>query len=91
MTLAHLACQDVFLVTVIKNNANVMMALKWLDSVRVSIVSQKHTTRMHCLPLPEQYQDSLNHSLAILRTLSQCAARAALYTLLQESKGEANP
>jgi hypothetical protein len=35
MTLAHLACQDVFLVTVIRNNANVMMALKWLDLVRV--------------------------------------------------------
>eukprot|EP00892_Ulva_mutabilis_P006462 jgi/Ulvmu1/4188/UM019_0167.1 len=31
LTLAHIACQDVFLVAVVKNNANVVMALKWLD------------------------------------------------------------
>lgn len=33
LTLAHIACQDVFLVAVVKNNANVVMALKWLDLV----------------------------------------------------------
>lgn len=33
LTLAHIANRDIFLVAVVRNNANVVMALQWLSSV----------------------------------------------------------
>jgi hypothetical protein len=34
LTLAHVANRDIYLVAVVRNNANVVMALQWLHSVR---------------------------------------------------------
>jgi hypothetical protein len=34
LTLAHVSNGDIFLVVVVRNNANIMMALQWLNAVR---------------------------------------------------------
>ena len=46
LALAHIANRDVFLVAALRNNANVMMALQWLDAV----CTAQHCASAACTP-----------------------------------------
>jgi hypothetical protein len=98
LTLAHVSCQDVFLVCVVKNNANVVMALKWLDSVRCCCGTENCPTVMNLLRQLQPcgwVEGSSLMRIAFLAHTSPfphasviCAACPTLFALFQHSEGE---
>lgn len=60
LTLAHITVRDIFLLVVVKGNANVMLALQWLHSVCTSALSP--TSRL-ASPLPPILQTNPSRPL----------------------------